>query len=202
MTTDTRRKWRFGGFRTNFFPRDFATTPPPVSGQFHWRRALLDQLDPRPQETICDVGCGSGRLAVLVKSASPFASVYGFDPDAHALNRAEQRARRVSAMVHFTHATLDDVGAKLAQLRPSKIVSTFVLHHIPQNRRLELMTSLYEGLRSAGSLHLVEYAGRDGSRRSLGVMALAEAARFSFVRETCATETLLGRISIYKAIKS
>lgn len=53
-----------------------------------WRRIVLRTLAPQPGERILDVGCGTGTLAIAIKSIEPMAKITGIDPDPETLVRA------------------------------------------------------------------------------------------------------------------
>ena len=56
------------------------------------RRTLLDQATIKPGFRVLDIGCGTGTLAILIKSLHPGVDVVGLDPDPKAL--AERKEKR------------------------------------------------------------------------------------------------------------
>lgn len=56
-----------------------------------WRSELLRRLLPAPGDSILDVGCGTGSLAILFKQAGPEARIMGLDPDTVTLPVAETK---------------------------------------------------------------------------------------------------------------
>src|SRR3546814_15140582 len=57
--------------------------------EMRWRSAMIEALAPRAGEMIVDVGCGTGRFAVMLKRAAPGVNLIGVDPDVEALAREE-----------------------------------------------------------------------------------------------------------------
>ena len=57
-----------------------------------WRNELLRRLSPVSGNSILDVGCGPGSLAILLKLAAPGARILGLDPDPEALAIAKRKA--------------------------------------------------------------------------------------------------------------
>ena len=66
-----------------------------------WRRALVQQIAPRANEVILDVGCGTGTMALALKQAAPAAQIVGLDPDEDVLARAVSKAARRELEIAF-----------------------------------------------------------------------------------------------------
>ena len=84
--------------------------------EMRWRGAMLDLLAARAGETILDIGCGTGSFAVMLKAASPNATVIGIDPDAEALSIARDKAQSASVSIAWR---LAELGGQLGRARPS-----------------------------------------------------------------------------------
>jgi ubiquinone/menaquinone biosynthesis C-methylase UbiE len=122
-----------------------------------WRRAFVKQIDPSPRDVILDLGCGTGSLAIMLKSACPSASVYGVDPDPDILTRAENKARDKDILIHFAQGYAQDAAAIAAGVRPNKIVSSLVLHQVPLAAKRATLLSAFAGLKPGGELHIADY---------------------------------------------
>jgi ubiquinone/menaquinone biosynthesis C-methylase UbiE len=186
-----------------------------------WRKALVRQIAPRAKQTVADVGCGTGTLAVMLKRHAPSVSVYGFDPDPEALDRAERKARAASAIVNFTHADMSDIAAKLAAVRPAHIVSSLVFHQVPLQTKRDLLAAMAAALQPGGQLHIADYGWQrtramrlafrivqnldgfeDTQPNADGCMpVLMHQAGFANVAETSVIPTITGSISLYRAVK-
>lgn len=186
-----------------------------------WRQALIRQMAPRAKQIVADVGCGTGTLAVMLKAHAPSVSVYGFDPDPDILNRAEHKAHNAGALVNFTHATMDDIAAKLTALSPDYVVSSLVFHQVPLAGKRKLLAAMYAGLRPGGQLHIADYGWQRTALMRLGfrmvqtldgyhdtqpnadgcIPVLMHEAGFAHIAETAVVPTVTGSISLYRATK-
>ncbi len=167
----------------------------------HWRQTLVQQIDLRPNEIVADVGCGVGKLAVMLKLNSPATCVYGFDPTPRALDRAERRSYVAGAMVHFVHATLDDIAEKLAARRPAQVITSRVLHRLPLLRKKQLLEAMFEALPRGGKLHIA-HVGWHRPSGSVSTLALMRDAGFVQCNESYFIPTITGVISLYHGVKS
>lgn len=186
-----------------------------------WRSALIAQVDPQPQETILDVVCGNGALAVALKAKSPQTSVYGTDPDTECLNRAEQKAKARNALVHFSFGTGRDLRPCTTGRKPHKIVSSLVFHRLPLPAKRAMLSAMHQVLAPGGSLHIADYGlqrgwmmrhafktvqkmyGHDAAAPNVRGMLpeLMFEAGFRDVLETHMFATPTGSISLYRARK-
>lgn len=182
-----------------------------------WRRALIAQLDPQPDDVILDVGCGTGTLAVMIKRACPDCEVVGLDPDPEILERAAAKARKAGLAIRFEQGFARDAD----RFGPAftKVVSTLVFHQTPMGEKASGLAAMRRALRADGSLHIADYGlQRTGLMRFLfriiqrvdgyantqpnadGVLpVLMNEARFVNVDERRVVQTATGSISLYFA---
>lgn len=134
-----------------------------MTSSWHWERlergntgsqeALVGLVDPRPGESVLDVGTGSGGLALL--AARTRAAVTGIDVAVDGIERARARAREEGLDVRF------DVGDAQALPYPDAafdvVVSSFGVMFAPDQRR------------AAAELARVS---RDGGRLGLTLMPM------------------------------
>ena len=187
-----------------------------------WRTALVKQIAPDQHDVVVDVGCGTGTLAVMLKRASPYTTVYGIDPDPDVLGRAEIKARDNGMLVHFMKGYGTDVAERAASLRVTKIVSSLVLHQVPLAGKREILGNMLAALKPGGEVHIADYGlQRTAMMRLLfrqvqhvdgheitqpnadGIVpVLMEEVGFDNVRENRVIATPTGSISLYSGRKA
>jgi len=128
-------------------------------------RALIAQADVRAGHRVLDIGCGTGTLAVMLKSARPDADVVGLDPDALALERATLKARRAHVDVEFVCGFADAIP--YAEGSFDRVLSSLMLHHLTADEQAATLRDVRRVLRPAGSLHLLDFTTDSAHPRGL-----------------------------------
>ena len=124
-----------------------------------WRDALVGLVDPQPDDRILDVGCGTGSLAARLGRT---AEVIGVDPDPAVLARARARAAKSGARARFAQGFLG-AGLLPAGWRPTKAVSSLVLHQTPLEEKRRIIGEIHALLPTGGLFCLADY-GRQPDR--------------------------------------
>lgn len=132
-----------------------------------WRVALLDQVAPNTGETIIDVGCGTGTLAVLLKRRAPGARVVGVDPDPDALALAARKSASAGVDVEWRQGFARDAAAVLGPGVADKAVSSLVFHQVPAPEKRAGVAAMFDAVRPGGEVHIADYARQTGASRLL-----------------------------------
>lgn len=125
-----------------------------------WREGLLAQVAPGSGETILDVGCGTGSLAIMLKRAAPGARVIGLDPDSQILAIAADKAKRAGVNIEWRQGFASDAAAFTGGI--DKAVSSLVFHQIPLAGKSESLAAMFAAVRPGGEVHIADYARQPG----------------------------------------
>lgn len=113
-----------------------------------WGTALLAGLPLRGDETVADLGCGSGRLTALLLDRLPGGTVIAVDQSANMLAEAETHLRpRFGDRVQFRQA---DIQHLTLDAPVDAIFSTATFHWIPDHATL--FAHLFASLKPGGLL--------------------------------------------------
>ena len=105
---------------------------------------------------VLDVGCGPGYFArMLAEAVGPEGSVVGIDAAPEMTEYASRKARRLSNC-RFQPGTAEALAFPEAAF--DVIVSSLVMHHLPEEGRLRAVREMRRVLRPGGTLLLAEFA--------------------------------------------
>jgi len=124
-----------------------------------WRTKLAKHLCAMPQETILDVGAGTGSLAILVSAREPRCSYRGIDPDGAAVAIARRKAALAGSPATFEVGTFGGVPASDSECA-DKVVCSLVLHQVPLDEKRRLLRSMLEWLKPGGQLFVADYGAQ------------------------------------------
>jgi len=123
--------------------------------QFEWGKRVLERLPLRGDETVIDVGCGTGRLTALLADRLPRGRVIASDRDAGMI--AEARRHLGDRVEYLVVSALD-----LPALGADAIFSTATFHWIADHDAL--FAALHRALRPGGVLVAQCGGGRNLAR--------------------------------------
>lgn len=130
------------------------------------RAALVAQARLAPGQRVLDIGCGTGTLAVEIKSRHPGVEVVGLDPDPEALAIARRKAERAGVSIRFDQGFADELPYADASF--DRVFSSFMLHHLAPDAKARALREVRRVLGPRGSLHLVDFEPqRSGLARRL-----------------------------------
>jgi len=130
------------------------------------RGYLADVLRVDPGDRVLDVGCGTGTLAlVLAGRAGPQGAVSGVDAAPEMIAAAQRKARGKEVAPTFQVAPAQ--ALPFADGSFDAVVTSLMLHHLPESDRVDAVREMLRVLRPGGRLLVAEFQapqGRAGKR--------------------------------------
>lgn len=120
-----------------------------------FRRWLIELARLQHDRRVLDVGCGTGRLAILIKETFPSVRVDGVDPEPGALAIARRKAARRELAISFREASAEELPFADAEF--DNVLCTLALHHIPDERKQAALREMRRVLRPVGELLLADF---------------------------------------------
>lgn len=122
-----------------------------------WRSMLVSQIAPKAGESILDVGCGTGTLAVALKAENDDALITGIDPDPEALVLARKKADAVSVEAVFSSGFAHDAAAEGREGRFDHVVSSLVFHQVPIEEKRAGLAAMKAAAKPNGFVHIADF---------------------------------------------
>jgi len=114
-------------------------------------------------ESVLDIGCGTGTLAIAAKRHLGMAGiVHGIDASSEMIARAKKKARKAGADVSFQIALAEALPFPDGQF--DAVVSTVMLHHLPRKPRQQCASEVRRVLKPGGRVLAVDFAGETRQR--------------------------------------
>jgi len=117
----------------------------------------------QPGESVLDVGCGTGTLALIAKErVGATGRVLGVDPSAKLLAGARRKATRRGLDIDFQLGGIE----RLAVLDQSfdVVLNSFVMHHLPDDLKRQGLAEIARVLKRGGRLLVVDYKRSEAHR--------------------------------------
>lgn len=119
-----------------------------------WRPMVVEQVVSNGPETVLDLGCGTGALAIPIAQRLGSARVVAVDGDPDVLDIG--RSKPGGDLVEWVEGYADDVP--LDDGTVDSVVTSLVLHHLPLHSKLAALIEARRVLRPDGQLVLADWA--------------------------------------------
>ena len=140
-----------------------------------------------------EIGCDTGNLLTLLVRRVPGVEAMGIDPDPAALRRARRKSSARYERAYAGELPLPDDSF-------DRVLSSLMLHHLPDEERTRALREARRVLRPDGRLQIADIAS--GHRRVVDADTLTAdlaAAGFTDVTHTGNARSRLGAVAFYRA---
>lgn len=128
------------------------------------RARALDLAQIKPGDSVLDVGCGTGTLAIAAKTrVGPSGTVCGIDASPEMLGRAIKKA--AGAEIEFRNAAVE--ALPYPDRKFDLVLSTVMLHHLPAGIRPAAASEIARVLKPGGRVLAVDFADSPEARKGL-----------------------------------
>jgi ubiquinone/menaquinone biosynthesis C-methylase UbiE len=122
-----------------------------------YREKALDLASLQPGESVLDIGCGTGTLAIAAKQrVGPAGRVHGVDASPEMLVRATRKASKIGAEVVFQNGIVERLPFPCGQF--DAVLSTVMLHHLDPKARQQCAHEVRRVLKPGGRVLTVDFA--------------------------------------------
>ncbi len=130
-----------------------------------FRRKIADLARIQPGETVLDVGCGTGTLAIVARQRVGAAgSVSGIDPSAQMIARASHKGARRGLAIDFQVGVIEQLSFPDQSF--DVVLSTFMMHHLPDDLKRQGLWEIARVLKPGGRLLVLDMKGPSGPWKS------------------------------------
>jgi ubiquinone/menaquinone biosynthesis C-methylase UbiE len=128
-----------------------------------FRDKVLDLAHIKAGESVLDVGCGTGTLAIAAKRrVGRTGEVYGIDASPEMIARASKKARKAGLDVVFKNDAIEALPFPEAQF--DAVLSTLMFHHLPRKLREQGIREIRRVLKPGGRALVVDFGGTERQR--------------------------------------
>ena len=131
-----------------------------------WRERMVSLARLRVGESVLDVGCGTGSLAIAAKRAvGGGGKVDAIDASPEMIERASRKATRAGVDVALRLAAVESLPFPDAHF--DVVLSTLMMHHLPSATRGQAAREIRRVLKPGGRVLVVDFGTLASGRRGL-----------------------------------
>jgi len=116
---------------------------------------LIEQTGISSNETVVDIGCGTGTLAIDIKQRYSDSTVIGLDADPEILSIARRKADVAGVHVDFVQGYANDLPFTDSSVQ--RVVSSLFFHHLLKVQKSLAFDEILRILMPGGELHIADW---------------------------------------------
>jgi ubiquinone/menaquinone biosynthesis C-methylase UbiE len=126
-----------------------------TSRETAFKRRLLEHARIKDGESVLDLACGTGTLAIEVKKSRPKAKVSGIDADRSVLSRARGKAKEAGVRIDFQRGLSNELPYDARSF--DVVVSTLLFHHLTDEAKADTAEEVRRVLRLGGRVLIADW---------------------------------------------
>lgn len=120
------------------------------------QKTIFELAKIEPGEIVMDIGCGPGRLAIAAKELlGSDGDVSGVDASSEMIDQARRNAAKMAVDVNFKTGLFEDIP--LSDNTFNLVLSSMVLHHLPEAVKRQGFAELRRVLKPGGRFVAVDF---------------------------------------------
>ena len=129
-------------------------------GEQAFRTILTKSADPKDDEHILDLGCGTGGQTLSLHQANPHTTMSAVDADTSALSIARRKLNEQGASKVTFHQG-NAANLPYSDELFDKVVSALLFHHLSVDDKINSLRESFRVLKPGGTLHILDWGKQD-----------------------------------------
>jgi len=185
-----------------------------------FKQALISQAELKKHDSVLDLGCGTGTLAIEIHRQHPDVDLTALDADKNILRMARQKANELNASINFEYGR--SISLPYQDHEFGYVFSTLFFHHITRKEKIVTLKEIYRVLKPGGEFHLADFGRPEGKIQAIlsNIVRVTDGAEqtkenfagmlsemireygFGPVDQTGNFKTVLGTIRLFRGVES